>query len=229
MTELRAYHGDPAIKAKYLARVRAHREADRLIQGTGWEGGKGCAVGCTLEAYDHNLYEDELGIPATLAYLEDRIFEGLDVATSQHWPERFLLAIEPGADLSRVTGRFLLWLLSGKNSPIAKWRDSETIRAVAKLYRRRLTDDEPTMMEWVNAATAAERAGVKVGVIGAVEPRAARAHLAAWSSARYGWGAKAAPGNAARIASNGAASAWITMSNKLEELIKAAPVKEDAL
>lgn len=31
-----AFHGNPAIKAKYLARVAAHRAADELIQGTGW-------------------------------------------------------------------------------------------------------------------------------------------------------------------------------------------------
>jgi len=31
-TRLLAYHGDPAIKAKYLARARAHREADELLR-----------------------------------------------------------------------------------------------------------------------------------------------------------------------------------------------------
>jgi len=58
-----AYHGNPKIKEKYLKRVKAHAKADRLIQGIGWENGKGCAVGCTLEAYDHAAYETELGIP----------------------------------------------------------------------------------------------------------------------------------------------------------------------
>ena len=51
--QLLAYHGDPAIKAKYLARVRAHRKADELVQGTGWRTDgpygevRGCVVGCT--------------------------------------------------------------------------------------------------------------------------------------------------------------------------------------
>ena len=75
-----SFHNDPAIKAKYLDRVKAHAKADRLIQGTGWKGGKGCAVGCTLEAYDHSLYPIELGLPEWLARLEDRIFEGLPKA-----------------------------------------------------------------------------------------------------------------------------------------------------
>jgi len=57
-----AYHGKQQIKDKYLSRVKAHREADALTQGVAWENGKGCAVGCTLESYDHELYETELGL-----------------------------------------------------------------------------------------------------------------------------------------------------------------------
>lgn len=43
-----AYHNDPKIKLKYVARFEAHRVADEVIQGQGWEDGKGCFVGCTL-------------------------------------------------------------------------------------------------------------------------------------------------------------------------------------
>jgi len=99
---LRAYHGDPAIKAKYLDRVRAHAAADALTQGIGWENGKGCAIGCTLEAYDHSRYPVELGLPEWLARLEDAIFEGLPHAEAMAWPESFLEAIHPGADLEPV-------------------------------------------------------------------------------------------------------------------------------
>ncbi len=70
-TPMLAYHNDPAVKALYLARVRAHRLADNLIQGTTWTDGKGCAIGCTLESYDHRRYPIELGIPTVLAHLED--------------------------------------------------------------------------------------------------------------------------------------------------------------
>src|ERR1700750_491921 len=72
---LLAYHGQQSIKDKYLARVRAHRAADELVQGIGWENGKGCAVGCTLESYEHRRYPIELGIPLHLAHLEDALFE----------------------------------------------------------------------------------------------------------------------------------------------------------
>src|SRR5256885_1696028 len=81
LTDLRAFHGDLAIKAKYIARVNAHRLGDELVQGRYWESGKGCAVGCTVhkDGYEnpHAAYEVELGIPRIVARLEDRIFEGL--------------------------------------------------------------------------------------------------------------------------------------------------------
>ena len=58
-------------KVAVLAAVRAHRAADRLVQrGLYWDGGQGCAVGCTLHDFapgqegDHSLYEDLFGIPA---------------------------------------------------------------------------------------------------------------------------------------------------------------------
>ena len=109
---LLAYHGDPAIKAKYLARVQAHREADELIKGQYWEDGKGCAVGCTIHGSKHARYEIELGIPQMLARLEDCIFEGLPNGNAKKWPERFLSAAQPGQDLSLVGWKFLHWLLT---------------------------------------------------------------------------------------------------------------------
>src|SRR5690242_9395929 len=97
-----AYHGDKEIKAKYLARVRAHIAADELIHGRYWENGKGCAVGCTIHSGNHASYETELGIPRILAKLEDGIFEALDNGRSKKWPEEFLSSIKVGADLSLV-------------------------------------------------------------------------------------------------------------------------------
>lgn len=113
MTILLAYHGDPAIKAKYLARVAAHRTADELLQGHGyWRDGKGCAVGCTIHGANHVAYEVELGIPQALACLEDVIFEGLEAKDAHTWPERFLSAITPGTDLGRIHWHLLHWVLT---------------------------------------------------------------------------------------------------------------------
>ncbi len=107
-----SYHSDVSIKAAFLARVSAHADADEIIKGRYWEGGKGCAVGCTIHGDTHQDYERELGIPQMLAWLEDVIFEGLPNRLAKTWPERFLTAIRPGRDLSRVGWQFLHWLLT---------------------------------------------------------------------------------------------------------------------
>lgn len=111
MATLTAYHGDSKIKQKYIDRIREHRRLEHLTQGVAWESNgttKGCAVGCTLEKYDHMAYETELGIPVMIARLEDCIFEGLPKEDAMKWPEQFLKAIEPKADLSMVGPKFLL-------------------------------------------------------------------------------------------------------------------------
>jgi len=101
-----AYHGDPALKAAVLAQMADHRAAERLITGTYWSWtiGRGCAVGCLTHDPDggHEEYPVQWGIPEELAWLEDSIFETLPFEDALVWPERFLAAIEPGADLSGV-------------------------------------------------------------------------------------------------------------------------------
>jgi len=125
-----AYHGDPALKAAVLAQMADHRAAERLVTGTYWSWtigrgtgtywswtigrgtgtywswtiGRGCAVGCLTHDPDggHEEYPVRWGIPEELAWLEDSIFETLPLEDALAWPERFLAAIEPGADLSGV-------------------------------------------------------------------------------------------------------------------------------
>ena len=65
------FHNDSKIKAKYIARVKAHTKADKIVKGQYWQNGVGCAVGCTIEGSDHTLYEKELGIPKEIAYMEE--------------------------------------------------------------------------------------------------------------------------------------------------------------
>ncbi len=86
-----AYHNDPAVKEKYLARVQAHAAADEIIHGMYWQHGRGCAVGCTVHSGDHSAYERELGIPTVLARLEDGIFEGMPTENRNNGPRNFFL------------------------------------------------------------------------------------------------------------------------------------------
>jgi hypothetical protein len=207
---MRAFHGNPAIKEKYLARVRAHRAADELIRGTGWDGHRGCAVGCTLERYDHNAYPDELGIPVELAYLEDKIFENLP-ENHLAWPEEFLSAIEPGADLSMVWPQFAVWLLGATRQHCDEASKAATDTVVA-LYLRRIGGDEPTQKEWAAASDAARAAA-----------------WAAWAASDAARAAAWAASDAARAAAGATASdaamaaAWTRQREKLLELLRGAP------
>jgi hypothetical protein len=142
-----AYHGDPKIKAKYLKRVNAHFKADEIIQGATGQDGKGCAVWCTLNKYEHQAYEVELGIPILLARLEDGIFEGLSVKESKIWPAKFLCAIKPGADLSKVGPKFLIWLLEDIIQ-YAKSAGKIAIQDVINLYKKQLNGENITSIQW---------------------------------------------------------------------------------
>lgn len=143
---LRAFHGRQEIKDKYLARVRAHRLADEIVQRIGWDGRCGCAVGCTLDMYSHARYPVELGIPVVLAHLEDAIHEALPHHAMLAWPERFLAAIEPGADLAPVWPRWARRALADDDHGIANFVSApelaEAIRGVARtLSEPQGTDD----------------------------------------------------------------------------------------
>jgi hypothetical protein len=174
-----AYHNDPTLKAELLQLAAEHRAADRLIKGTYWNDHGGCAVGCTLESArrlrepqtsagefghgNHALYETYLGVPEVIARLEDSIFEGLPDDLAQAWPERFLAAIRPGADLSMVWPRFLHDLLSDPTGGVqvraAKRTDTQTaVAAVIDLYGRWVEGTKPSRDEWRAAADAANAA-----------------------------------------------------------------------
>lgn len=211
MPKLIAFHGSPAIKEKYLARIRAHVAADELIHGTGWKNGKGCAVGCTLNAYDHAAYETELGIPIALAYLEDNLFEAMRNGESKTWPERFLQGIQVGADLEMVWPRFALWLME-EVSKVAGG-SKEVVEAVRELYREWIeTGVKPSLGRWEAARSEAE---------------AARA--AAWAAAWAAWAAEAAAAAAeAAEAARASALSPQAQSIKLLELLSQAPVVEHA-
>lgn len=106
---MNSYNGDHKLKADMLVEVERHRAADMLIKGTYGrteENGKwqGCAVGCSLhslnkirglniETGNHSAYETTIGVPISLAYLQDGLFEQLSDKDAQEWPTRFWQAV----------------------------------------------------------------------------------------------------------------------------------------
>lgn len=157
-----AYHNDQAVKDFYLARIRTHAAADELIHGTYWEDGKGCAVGCTVHSDSHAAYETELGIPRILARLEDGIFESLSNGRSKLWPEQFLDAIKPGADLSFVWPRFAVWLLTDKWHGVLQYAKTQkakiAIQNVSDAYQSTMVEGQKKEIDWSKLRAAADAA-----------------------------------------------------------------------
>jgi hypothetical protein len=113
---MRAFHNDPEIQAHYLAQVHNHYDADEIIRGVYWDAKsqKGCAVGCVVhqDIDAHRRYEKALGIPQTIAMLQDWMFENMTSRYAKKFPLEFLSAIPLGADLSRVPFQVVDWLES---------------------------------------------------------------------------------------------------------------------
>lgn len=150
-----AFHNNPAIKETYLQRIREHRAQDDLIRGTYWQHGRGCAVGCTIEKqYNvHKEFEIQLGIPRSIAYLEDTLFEGMSWMKALDFPERFLQSIKVGSDLSSVPDRFVLCLLSDEKYglyDIASHSARDAISSLVALVNKKLTGEIVTVSEWEN-------------------------------------------------------------------------------
>ena len=216
---MQAYHGSSQLKSEYLSRVMAHQAADEIVKGRYWEGGKGCAVGCTVHSSEHAAYETELGIPRVIARLEDGIFEGLSNEEAKLFPTQFLEAVPVGADLSGVFCRFMHWLLVDEIDGVIKFARSEkskkAISRVAELFLKQIRGQAVEIEEW-RAADAATRA-----------TRAADAAATCAADAAYAATCAAEAADAAACAAACDAARQATRSrqkDKLLELLRAAPV-----
>ena len=108
---MKAFNNDPKLKEFYVNRMKSHAEADEIIQGTGWENGKGCFIGCTLHEYDHKKFESEGIGPEWLGHLADKIFEGLSNDKAKEFARDFYPAMKVGVDLEQVKKDFLIFIL----------------------------------------------------------------------------------------------------------------------
>jgi len=112
--KMKIFHDDAALADMYLNRVQSHYDADEIIKGKYWEGGKGCAVGCTIHSSSHKDYETLIGLPKGVAKLQDRIFENLPDALAKEFPLKFIKACHKskGKVSDDVTKKFFHWLLT---------------------------------------------------------------------------------------------------------------------
>jgi len=206
-----AYHNNPENKVVILAQLKRHHDADELVKGQYWQNGKGCAVGCTIYSSNHAEYEPKFGIPQVLARLEDTIFEGLSNADAKKWPLKFMGAIHPGADLSRVGWKFLHWLLTDKS--VNPGIDHPLVRDAIKQCADVLVPLTKGLPVDKAAADAAARAAADA------------AYAAADAAAYAAYAARAAAyaaADAAAYAADAAYAAYKKMAAKLIKLLEAA-------
>jgi hypothetical protein len=200
-TSLQAFHNKESEKQKYVSRMKSHIAADELIRGEGWTGKKGCAVGCTLNRYNHKCYQDELGLPEWLARLEDTLFEGMSLEKSKTFPLEFLEAIPVGANLDKTFHKFCIYVLQDckKNVELKYDYVIEAIDSVIGYHQKSIVGFESESAAWSaeSAARSAESA----------ESAARSAASAAWSAESAAWSAESAE-SAARSAESAESAAW---------------------
>lgn len=154
-----AYHNNPALRDRYIARARREREAGNQVQArSDWTK---ATIGCSSRANTkrYKALERKAGIPVILNVLADAIFEGLPAPDYKAWPERYVSAPRAGADLSKTHRRFLAWLI-GEALPTVlppdAWALAERVcRPVAALHERSARREYTTVQEWDAAAVAA--------------------------------------------------------------------------
>ncbi len=109
--ETRAFHGDPALKADLLARMRQHAGEGTLVFGaTRWDGVRGSPLGISAASEDSGDYAARFGFPLAVAGLLDPLMSAMlrdPAAAAIAWVE----AVAPGDDLSAVPMHILEELL----------------------------------------------------------------------------------------------------------------------
>jgi hypothetical protein len=229
--KLRAFKGDKKLKSLMVKEIKWHQDQDKIIQGTYGDStnpnSKFCAVGCAIDSLNrklnknfatgnHVVLQDELGIPKTLAYLQDSIFERLPKEIALKFPLKFIKAIPVSADLSLVAPKFIVFVLEDciKN---ADDNGKVIITKIIGMWGKVIDGKPPKQSAW----SAAESAAWSV------------AESAAWFATRSAiWSAWSAAESVAESAARSAAwsAAWSAAygryANKLIKLLKEAPVKK---
>jgi hypothetical protein len=165
-----SFHGDPEIKNAHTAQLKAHHDADEIVQGQYWENGKGCDTGCSFHSSDHGQWPVQLGIPVQIGRLRDTIFEGLPNARAKDFPLACSMATPVGVNLDRVWMQVMIWLLVDGEYGILQYAETDnlkkSIQEVAQAYIDTLAGNEVPAARWVeirntaaaNAANAATNA-----------------------------------------------------------------------
>lgn len=159
---LHAFHSDPAVRDAHLACLRRHVDDKSMKPGPlAWKGTQGSLVGCLLESEDLAKWEQGLGLPQWLAITADGIAaEQQSIEDAAAFGVALLMAIPPGADISRAGSAVILGVLSDAHAFVAQAVEvpdklKNALEQVQALHRRALGDERPAPTEWRAARRAA--------------------------------------------------------------------------
>ena len=138
---METFNNDPKIKRQLLTRIRKRYNAGLILKGKARDKGYGF-IACIAAADADPVNNDqpinpsylqeltEMGIPRKLLFLTQQISWSLPGKTKQDLeycrklPERFIKAIRPGADLSKVVPDLIVWGRSINPSCSTFWEDA---------------------------------------------------------------------------------------------------------
>lgn len=191
MTTL-SFHGKQSVKDDIDQRMLGHIERDELVRGTGFDNGRGCAVGCTYDTYDHADVARRSGVPEQLIRLLDTLHERTSAEVwkpAKGYPLalRFWRAIPVGVDLQPVVHR-LHAFIQQRNAERTDGDVKAVCERVRDLHLRAAKGDNPSNWEWEAARSASRSA--------ALSAERSAGWSAGWSSAALsaarsaGWSAQ---------------------------------------
>jgi len=157
--KLLSFHCEPDLKHAVLERLKKHQLLDEIVQGTYWENGKGCLIGCALHSAHHSAFETHLGLPEWLAHLTESIFEGLPKKEAIKFPVQCIEAIPVGADLSLVWHQFAAWLILDPDHGVHRFNSDPRILDVGHMHADSALGKGHSDKEWHAAGFAAGFAG----------------------------------------------------------------------
>jgi hypothetical protein len=143
-----AFHGDHALKAEVLARLRAHAAAGTLVFGaTRWDGRSGTPMGVSVRSENSADYAERLGYPLALAAILDRVTACVAPDRAIGYALEWVEAVEPGTDLSAVSWRIadaLLVLLKADRLAAPHYR------RLRDMHARHTAKPSVSRAEWAN-------------------------------------------------------------------------------
>ncbi|MBB4099331.1 hypothetical protein [Sphingomonas kyeonggiensis] len=153
------FHGDLAVKAQALERLRHHIMAGNFVYFPAWEDGKANVIGAVMEADDTPGYAEKLGYPLGLADTLPMFVNGFrPQAEAARFADAWLERTPVGADLTQIVSQLVLDLLANPELVAMTKRHPDVERgrrAIMALHQRAVDGDEPDRKTWKAARLAA--------------------------------------------------------------------------